>query len=559
MAVTSLSAAPPKSESRRYLDNKAWIGISKAPLSPKEIDRLVADEWAKAKMTPPARTTDEQFLRRVTLDLAGRLPTPSELHDFVTDTDPNKRTRWIDKLLDSQDYARRWASYWREVFASRVTDNLRRALAGTFEAWLAEQFRSNRPWDEIARDILTAQGAIYFPMLRPNDSNSSNVPESPAAFFLLSYSGDTAIYDRTNEAARIFLGIQIQCAQCHDHPYDGWQREQYHELAAYFGKVTERPIVERQSEGRIRIIGFRVVSRPFGDHRMPDLDDPKKTYPVSLRFLDGTPHPTRTTDESRRESLASRFTKENYYFAAAFVNRIWSELLGHGIVEPVDDLGPSKEGVTSPLLVRLAAGFRGSGFDVKALLRAICQSESYQRQSAAMTPTGPAAIALGPSPKRLDAESLWRSLTDVLGQITRFGMLGPNGPRANAMMMANAGGAAARFGTEGQFKQEFRFDPSLTADDIESTIPQVLWLMNHPEIQRRIRADATTMLGQLLRDFPRDGDAIRALYRRVLARQPTENEQAKALNYVRRANNRREAYEDLLWALLNSTEFQTKR
>jgi hypothetical protein len=138
-------------------------------------------------------------------------------------------------------------------------------------------------------------------------------------------------------------------------------------------------------------------------------------------------------------------------------------------------------------------------------------------------------------------------------------MLGPNGPRANAMMMANAGGAAARFGTEGQFKQEFRFDPSLTADDIESTIPQVLWLMNHPEIQRRIRADATTMLGQLLRDFPRDGDAIRALYRRVLARQPTENEQAKALNYVRRANNRREAYEDLLWALLNSTEFQTKR
>ena len=566
IAAPLIWAAPPKSETRQCLDNRPWTNVSAAVLSASEIDRLVTDELAKAKVSPAPLVSDEQFLRRVTLDLTGRLPTVEELRAFTKDKDPAKRRRRIDELLASEDYARRWAAYWREVFASRVTDNLRRGIAGPFENWLQEQFRSNRKWDEITRDILTAQGGIYLPFAAPKEANpAADIKENPATFFLVAHTGDTAIYDRTNETARVFLGIQIQCAQCHDHPYDGWKREQYHELAAYFGKVTDRPMVERQ-DGRVRILGFRTVSRPLGDHRMPDIEDPKKTYPVSLRFLDGTFFGSRTSDEQRRAALAEKITHDNYYFAAAFVNRMWGELLGRAIVEPVDDLGPSKEGTTSPLLARLAAGFKASGYDIKALLRVICNSETYQRQLAPATSAEVASLSAGASPKRLDADTLWHSLTDVLGPINRFGpFLNQGAQRPGAMTMRSAmpampgGPLAARFGPEGRFKQEFRFDPSLPSHEIEDTIPQVLVLMNGAEIQRQIQANGATMLGRLLSEHAHDGEAVTALYLRVLTRKPTDQERSKAINYIRRVNNRREAYEDLLWALLNSTEFQTKR
>lgn len=546
--------AAPKSESRQYLSNKPWSGVPNAPATPREIDQLLAAEAAKSKGTPPSVASDEVFLRRVCLDLTGRLPTPAELAEFIKDKRQDKRSRKIDELLASDAYAQHWANYWRDVFATRVTDNARRALVFSFQSWLVQQFAVNRPWDEIAREILTASGRMNLPRIRPGETPSES-EENPAAFFLLAYPGNDGIYDRTNEAARIFLGVQIQCAQCHDHPYDGWKREQYHELAAFFGRLTERPVFEVAEERR-RLVGFQLISRPFGDHRMPDLEEPKKSYSVSLRFLDGTPHSSRSRDEQRRAFLAEKITKDNYYFAAAFVNRMWGELTGRAMVEPVDDLGPTRDGIESPILVRLSAGFRASGYDIKALLRTICNTEAYQRQLA-MEPSASQVAGAGRTPRRIDADALWRSLTDVLGPINRlnFGRFTPR----SSNMMANAGGLAARFGVEGQFKQEFRFDPSLPTDEIENTIPQALWMMNNAELQGRVRADGTTMLGRLLIDYPKDADAVTQLYLRVLARKPSDNERNKALSYIRRVNNRREAFEDLLWALINSTEFQTKR
>lgn len=548
-------SAAPKSESRQYLSNKSWNSVPKTALTPRDIDELLATAVARSTASTSPIVSDEVFLRRVRLDLTGRLPSPTEIAEFVTDKSPEKRSRKIDQLLASDDYARHWANYWRDVFVSRVTDNARRALVPPFENWLTQQFAANRPWDEIARDILTAKGRLNLPRLRPGDG-PAETEDSPAAFFLLAYPGSDGIYDRTNEAARIFLGLQIQCAQCHDHPYDGWKREQYHELAAFFGKLTDRPIFEVANERR-RLVGFQLVSRPFGDHRMPDAEDPKKSYPVSLRFLDGTAHSTRSGDEPRRAFLADKITRDNYYFAAAFVNRMWGEFMGRAIVQPVDDLGPTRDGIESPILVRLAAGFKASGYDVKALLRVICNSEAYQRRAAEEFATAGGQPSAGLVPRRLNADALWQSLSDVLGPITRVN-LGRFGARASNMMM-NAAGLAARFGVEGQFKQEFRFDPSLPPDDVESTIPQALWLMNNSELHGRLRAESTTMLGRLLMDYPKDADAVAQLYLRVLARKPSDNERSKALNYIRRVNNRREAYEDLLWALINSTEFQTRR
>jgi hypothetical protein len=208
--------------------------------------------------------------------------------------------------------------------------------------------------------------------------------------------------------------------------------------------------------------------------------------------------------------------------------------------------------VMGAVLARVSAGFKGSGYDVKSLLRVICNTETYQRQ---IRPgeSGEHQRFAGAHPTRLPAESLWQSLTTVLGT---FQVQGPGGRPG---MMMPMGPFANRFSLEGLFKEEFRFDPSLPPDDVEGSIPQALMLMNNPQIQQKIKAEGTNLLGRVLSSYSHDEDAVQIVYLRVLARKPTDRERDKALSYIKKVGRRSEAFEDLLWALLNSTEFQTKR
>ncbi|MFL5342093.1 MAG: DUF1549 domain-containing protein [Gemmataceae bacterium] len=543
LVAGSALAVPPKSEKNVRLTGDEWKGVPTTSLQAGEIDRLVAKEQAAAKITPSPKTTDEQFLRRVMLDLTGRLPLPADVTEFAADTDPNKRAKVIDKLLDSDDYAKHWARYWRDVFAAKITDRRAQAMTQHFEAWLLEQFKQNRPWDGITRDILTSTGQLpfrYGPMQEPD-------PKNGAAFFLLAYIGNDAINDRTAETSRIFLGIQIQCAQCHDHPFDGWKRAQFHELAGYFARTQERPMREDK-----RVVGFEIGSRPFGEHSMPDLENPNKGTVTLPKFLDGSSISPRSGDVERRRALADAITsKNNFYFSAALVNRLWGELMGQAFRQPIDDLGPGKDVVMPAVLARISASFAGNKFDIKNLLRTICNSETYQRQIRPGESSQHLQFA-GAFPTRLHAEALWQSLVTVLGA---FGPAFPGGPGMGPGM----GPFAGRGGIEGQFKEEFRFDPSLPSDEVESSIPQALMLMNNPQIQQKIKAQGTNLLGRILSAYPRDEDALRMVYLRTLSRKPTDREAEKNLGYVRKVGHRAEAYEDILWALLNGTEFQTKR
>lgn len=533
-------AAPPKSNKDQKLTNDEWKGVSTSPLKAGEIDQLVAKEQEAAKIKPSSKTSDEQFIRRVMLDLTGRLPLPADVTEFAEDKDPNKRAKLIDKLLDSDEYVKHWSRYWRDVFMAKVTDMRGKAGAPSFEAWLVEQFKANRPWDEMAREMLTATGTMPIRLGRPVEPD----PKNGAASFMLAYQGVDAINDRTAETARIFLGIQIQCAQCHDHPFDGWKQEQFHELASYFARLGERPVFEMVNEKR-QIKGIELVSRPFGEHRMPDRDNPRNGKTMQPKFLDGSSLSFRSNDMQRRRALADAITKDNYYFAAAFVNRIWGELMGQAFCQPIDDMGPGKTPIMPAVLARVAAGFKGSRYDIKAMLRSICNSDMYQRQIRA-TDSSEHLQFVGVYPTRLRADALWQSLVTVLGT------LGPPMPR-------NGNPFAARFSLEGQFKNEFQFDPSTPPDEVESSIPQALMLMNNRQIQGRIRAEGTNLLGRIMTAYPNDADALRILYLRTLARKPTDREREKALAYVKNIGRRSEAFEDLLWALLNSTEFQTKR
>jgi len=543
----SLVAAPPKynknDDPPPVLTNDPWKGVSKSPLQPGEIDRIVAADQEKAKVKPSQVATDEQFIRRVMLDLNGRLPLPADVTEFHADKDPNKRAKLIDRLLDSDDYVKHWSRYWRDVFKAKVTDQRGRLLSYHFEAWLEEQIRKNRPWDEMAKELITSKGQLP---ARPAQSPEPDV-KNGSAWFLLAYQGNDAIYDWTAQTSRIFLGIQIQCAQCHDHPFDGWRREQFHQLASYFGKLAERPVVERVND-KPMLVALSLASRNSAEHRMPDKDDPAKGTVMPPKFLDGHSTPARSTDAERRKALAEFAAgKDNYWFAAALVNRLWGELMGQAFRNPIDDMGPGKEVVMPDVLARISASFAGNKFDIKNLLRSICNSETYQRQIRPGESSEQHLQFASPYPRRLHAEALWQSLVTVLG------VLGPAAP------IAARGPFGARFSLEIQFKNEFEFDPSLPADEVEGSIPQALMLMNNPQIQRKIQAQGTNLLARILSAYPADNDALRIVYLRTLSRKPTDREREKALKYIHKVGRRAEAYEDLLWALLNSTEFQTKR
>jgi hypothetical protein len=299
----------------------------------------------------------------------------------------------------------------------------------------------------------------------------------------------------------------------------------------------------------MRIVGLNLISAPRGEYQMPDKADPKKKTLTHPRFLTGEAPGQRLPDQARRKALAdSVVSNKNYWFSGAFANRIWGELMGQSFYQPVDDMGPQKDAVLGGVLTRLAGSFRGSDYNVKELFRAILNSDAYQRQ-----------IRLGESadehlqfaasyPTRLKADTLWQSLVNVLG---RMGPPAAAGPRR---------GPYAFLGSlERLFKQEFGFDPSLKPDEVESSVPQALMMMNNPTIHQRIQARGTNLLARILKAYPDDGGAVRMVYLRTLARKPTDRELAKSRSYIKTVGNRPEAFEDLLWALINSTEFQTKR
>jgi hypothetical protein len=528
--------APPAPRSA-LLTHEAWQNAPLTPLKPGEIDRLVAKELQTSKVSSAPLTTDEQFVRRATLDLTGQLPLPADVLEFVADPDSQKRSKLIDKLLDSSEYAQHWGRYWRDVVSARVNDRRGLVLVRAFERWLEEQFKSNQGWDKITRAMLTADGTCNF----DDDGKSGSL------FFLASHFGPDSANEQAAETARVFLGIQIQCAQCHDHPSDQWKRVQFHQLAGYFARVRERFIPGNAGKRG----GVELMSLRQGEHEMPSKEDPKKTLVTYPRFLDGKGSAQNLGDKERRQVLANAIVdKQNYWFAGAYVNRIWGELMGQSFYQPVDDMGPHKEAVFPEVLTRLTGAFRGTNYDIKALFRGIMNSETYQRQ-----------IRLGDSadqhlhfaaayPTRLRADAIWDSLVSVLGGLG----VQPNNNQPRPM-----GPFGQRPGLEGLFKEEFKFDPSLKADEVEGSIPQALLLMNNPQINQRIQAKGTNLLARILSAYPQNEDALRMLYLRTLARKPTDRELAKCREYLKKVENRAEAFEDLLWVLLNSTEFQTKR
>lgn len=545
----------------------------------RQVDRLLAKELyggppsSQGEALPLA--DDETFARRAHLDLLGEPPSPEQITAFVLDPSPDKRRVLVDRLLGDKHYGQNWARYWRDVVLYRRSDDRVVLFARSLVVYLTEQLNENAPWDKIAHDFIAADGDIR---------------EKGETIFIFSHLANPE--EVTAEVSRIFLGIQIQCAQCHDHKTDRWKREQFHQLAAFFPRLSVRrdnPADQRSFKvtGNDKGGGRRAPGAPDNvelEHYMPDLNDPqaKGTLMQPVLFATGQKLDLGVADHERRETLAKWLTAPtNAYFAQALVNRLWAELVGRGFCEPVDDMGPDHKPVAPETFTYLASQFTASGYDVKWLLRTIMATDAYQRQVRSRS-----ALATEPfiasCPQRLRADQLFNAIVGVLGvdeqgrppaesraprgeQDAMPAEAAKNGDgkkeestketskKDEAKKKAEARRRLAAQGPRVQALLTFGYDPSEDRDDVAGSIPQALWMMNS-DLTNRMLSSGPTLRTLLERE--RNDEAVTVeLYLRCLAREPKTAELKTCLEHVQAAPSRQEAFEDILWSLINSTEF----
>lgn len=512
----------------------------------RQVDALLGHELfqneSAGKANLAAMVNDTTYLRRVTLDLIGELPAPEDITSFALDPSPDKRAKAVSRLLEDRRYGQNWARYWRDVIMMRRQDDRSLLASNALVVHLTKLINENTGWDKVAHSFIEATGNV--------------VTEGQTAL-ILAQGGDAN--DIASETSRIFLGVQIQCAQCHDHPTDRWKRQQFHELAAFFPRTAIRPVF---TEGRVR--GFQVTSkdqaprfRPPGapagfneiEHFMPDLKDPtsKGTLVTPVFFATGQKLKNGTSDLERREALGDWLTaKSNPWFAKALVNRLWSELVGEGFYEPVDDMGPDRACSAPDTMEFLAEQFKDHDYDVKWLVSAIAATDAYSRRSRERRAPDQTPF-LANYPQRLRADQIFDILTSSLGLP----------PAAPGMGFRGPGGGYGRVqGPRAEFNVAFAYDPSERRDDVTGSIPQALLLMNAPLVNQAIDGkSASTMLGKLLSKVSDDEEVTVELYLRLLAREPKNDELTICLDHVKQTGNRAEAFEDILWTLINRTEF----
>jgi len=580
-----------------------------------EVDRLILDELQQAKVNIAPLANDEDFVRRVSFDITGQPPAPQDVTLFGLNPDSQKRAKLIDQLLESPEYGNNWSRYFRDVLFLHATSMRGRLSQGTFETWLADQLNQNRKWDQIATDLLTASG---------------DVSENGATALFAAHDAEPA--EVAAEACRILLGIQIQCANCHDHPSDVWKRQQFHELAAFFPRVAFRPVVtdgqprsfevvslqappggrrgggpeqfrenperlftlyDHNRDGKItkkevedsqfggqflRVFEFMLQNgdankdgaltmeelkklppppmqgRGAMEYYMPDLKNPSSRGTIidPKFFVDQSSPGKEQSDTQRRSAAAKAFTDpENVWFARAIINRVWNEMLGEGFYMPVDDLGPTRTARFPQVLDVLVTGFVANQYDVKWLVRTVANTQAYQRQVRSKPVSEGALPFASQTPTRLRSDQLFNALTKVLG----FSDRAPGFP--GGMM---AGNPYARLATpRAAFDAVFTFDPSTPQEDITGNVQQSLVMMNSAAFRQAYSGNGNTRLAQILRSQKDDQDAISELYLLALAREPSDRELKLCQEHIRDTSNRVEAFEDLLWSLVNSSEFLSKR
>ena len=488
-----------------------------------KIDRLLSEKWAEAKVVPVGPADDAEYLRRLCLDLVGKIPTASEAREFLDDPAPDKRARLVERLLDSPTYTARATDLWRQLLLPEAdTEGQARFAAPAFEAWLRKKVVEDAGYDKMVREILTARlGA------RNANPSSTRAEPSPAAFYIAKEGKPENL---AAGASRVFLGVRLECAQCHNHPFAKWKREEFWGLAAFFAGVQKQG--PDDGMGAIREVANR-----------RELAIPGTDKIVKAGFLAGPP-PTWKARAEPREVLADWITSpRNPFFARAAVNRAWARFFGTGIVDPVDDMGGENVPSHPELLDVLADEFAAHDFELKFLIRALTASRAYGLTSAIDRPEPtPPYLFSAMSVRGLSAGQLYSSLAQATG--FRDG--------ADPYLM-DAGGARGRFIDLFANRDE-------RPTEAQTSILQALTLMNGQIVAGATSLESGDTLGAVAEaPYLDTAGRVEELYLAALTRRPRPDESALLVGYVEKASTpegRSKALADVFWAILNGPEFK---
>lgn len=496
--------------------------VDKLPPERNFIDRLVFQKLKTLGIPPSEVCDDATFLRRVSIDLAGRLPTVDEVRAFLADTSPAKRDQLIDRLLASPEHADYFAVKWGAVLRNRrQRPTYARGTYGMRD-WIWESVYTNKPYDQFVREILAASGEM-----------SQNPPVSW-------YREVDQVDLQVEDTAQLFLGLRIQCAKCHHHPFEKWSQRDYYGFAAFFSRVGRKPGDEADE---VRIYHKRGAAAAV---------NPKTGEQLKPTGLGGEPLALAPDVDPRQKLVDWMADPSNPHFAPALVNRYWKHLFARGIVEPEDDMRATNPASNPELLDALARHFVESKFDLRGLLRTMCQSTTYQLSAEPNQHNVSDKQNFSRYyPKRLQAEVLLDSIDTLTGAPSSFNGL-PGGTRATQI---------PDNGVNSYFLTVFGRPEGASACECErsqdASLAQSLHLLNSSEVQGKLASGSGRAAGYA-KDTSQPAEAkLRDLYLAAMGREPRPDELAVALAHVQKFNgkNPQQAYEDILWALLNTKEF----
>jgi hypothetical protein len=527
------------------------------------VDSILRNRWKGAKVAPAGRADDLEYLRRVSLDLLGEIPSLEEAEQFHADTHPDKRAALVESLLKSPRYAIHWGDIWGGILLGLDHDPTELVLFFKARAQLIEMFEKNLPYDEFARTIITAKGAIYpIPGTKKEAGTRTLPPEEGLTAYLYKLFQNN-LKDlplaMAGRLTRAFMGIQIQCAQCHDHPFDRWTQEEFYGMASFFTELTPKllPIPEpgpvEPGKKKPPLFYFEFEDKPRVPQAKPGAPGPGMdlTIPESKK---GPTHPSflgnrkgATPGTLRRLQFARYMTdRDNLQFARMCVNRYWAHFFGTGIVNPPDDFCEKNKPSLPALLDALAREFIEHGYDVHWLIRTLTASEAYNHTSRAASRDDQA--------EKLFALPRIRALTpeQILGSLLRATSLeegkAPSDDRHQEQKRR------ILFGLVAQFRYAFGDDEDAERVEFAGTLPSALLLMNGPFMGQGTNARTGQNLARILAERHSPQERIRALYLTTLSRLPSPRETERWLPFVEGARGNA-GYEDLFWTLLNTSEF----
>jgi hypothetical protein len=519
----------------------------------KWVNDRVAQLWAENNVKPSSVAPDGEFIRRAYLDIVGMVPSAEDAADFIKSRDKDKKAKLITSLVNSEEYTKYWSGIWSNLLVGRRPDRNRNVDKDALEKYLRDCFAENRPWNQMAYQLVTASGGST------KESLKAGVPFNGATNFLLAHMNDGNV-PATAFTTRLFLGVQVQCTQCHDHPFNDRTQEAFWGINAFFQRMLRQEHNDYDDTGRRRFLFTELSERPASGRDDLFVRYDKRSALVAVtppRLLDGQVVDPGDNEIKLRDELGWYIVRpDNEYFAQAIVNRMWAHFLGRGIVHPADDLGTHNPASNPDLLTRLAKNFEESNYDLKRLITWITLSLPYSLSSVTNPTNKDDDQYFSHYPlKQMSPEQFFDSLI-VASKANKVGAKG--GWEAADKMKADL---------QQQFTTVFNNDENAEADTFNGTIPQALMLMNGGLMQKAISKEPGSYLHERVQEIIKkrargaDVALLNDLYLAALSRYPSTKEKQLAQMLLNdtmaksKDKNPIDAYQDIFWALLNSSEF----